>query len=280
MSEARIKINGFYRDGLFFIILIPIINVINYYLTYSPIPFNWHTALTFLIDTAEGYLAWGVGHLIIGELDRRLPYGAAPLKRIGVQLCLTVLCGVGVIILLTELISRLAGRGPAPVGFYKLDVFIFAIWILVINGIYIGMFFYRQWAEASRQRVAPASAPAEAAAVEGLTVKQGNQRLFVQYPSIAGLYVEGDYVALITVDHKKYLLDQSLDKLEGVLPAADFFRLNRQYIITRGLIAGFEKLENGKLNILLNAFGSLPEAVPMGRVKAPAFKEWFGQAAR
>jgi DNA-binding LytR/AlgR family response regulator len=113
-----------------------------------------------------------------------------------------------------------------------------------------------------------------------LPVKQGNQRLFVRYLSIAGLYVEGDYVALITVDNKKYLLDQSLDKLEEALPGTEFFRLNRQYIINRELITGFEKVENGKLNILLSAFGSLPGSIAMGRAKAPAFKEWFERMAR
>ena len=47
-----------YRDVPLFLVLIPCINALNYYLTYSHIAFNWHTVLTFTIDTLQGYAAW------------------------------------------------------------------------------------------------------------------------------------------------------------------------------------------------------------------------------
>ena len=57
LTESR-KAGNIYRDIIFFIIAIPIINAFNYYLTYTKISFNSHTLLTFLIDTVEGYAAW------------------------------------------------------------------------------------------------------------------------------------------------------------------------------------------------------------------------------
>ena len=53
-SDKNIK----YNDILLFLILIPFINALNYYLTYDNISFNVHTLVTFLIDTFDGFAAW------------------------------------------------------------------------------------------------------------------------------------------------------------------------------------------------------------------------------
>ena len=111
---------------------------------------------------------------------------------------------------------------------------------------------------------------------EGFTVRKGRQSLNILFPEIAGIYVEGDYAVLITRNKNKYLLDQSLDKAEKLLPSELFFRLNRKYILNRDMITGFERLENSKLNIILSPTGFLPDSIQMSRIKAPAFKNWYG----
>jgi len=63
-----------YNDVLFFLVLIPFINGLNYYLTYSNIQFTSHTLITFLIDTFEGYLAWWSLRSVIIYLDKKMPY--------------------------------------------------------------------------------------------------------------------------------------------------------------------------------------------------------------
>ena len=54
---------------------------------------------------------------------------------------------------------------------------------------------------------------------------------------------------MITMPGKKYLLDLSLDKVEKIIPGELFFRLNRQLILHRSRIRGYEKGENGKINV-------------------------------
>lgn len=75
-----------------------------------------------------------------------------------------------------------------------------------------------------------------------------------------------------------YCLEQSLDKVEKKLPPDLFFRLNRQCILHRQLIAGFRRGENGKLTVLLADNPFFPAELPVSRTKAPAFKEWFEPA--
>ena len=87
--------------------------------------------------------------------------------------------------------------------------------------------------------------------------------------------MEGEYSILVTGQSKKYFLDQSLDKIEKLIPGEFFFRLNRQYILSRLALKGFSRVENGKLNILVCYPECFPDPVLVSRIKAPAFKKWY-----
>jgi DNA-binding LytR/AlgR family response regulator len=80
---------------------------------------------------------------------------------------------------------------------------------------------------------------------------------------------------VITIEGKKFLVDSSLDKIETTIPASLFFRLNRQFIIHRQLVFGFEKGENGKIDVLIKELNPFPQTIPVSRIKAPSFKSWF-----
>ena len=119
-----------YNDVLLFLILIPLINTINYFLTYEHIACNWKTFLTFTIDTIEGYIAWLILRTIIFYLDKKVPYQHSLSKRLLIQLILTTFFVLGIIILLTELVNWIATTKSVPLDFYQYDVLIFFIWIL------------------------------------------------------------------------------------------------------------------------------------------------------
>jgi DNA-binding LytR/AlgR family response regulator len=215
-------------------------------------------------------MAWWTIRVIILQLDKTLPYSTKPLRRIGIQLVLTTAGALAVIIITTELINWVAKDSPVPSSFYTFDIFIFVIWFFVVNGIYIGLHYYNLWNESEKLR-----GEEKKIRQEGFTVRKGRQSLNILFPEIAGIYVEGDYAVLITRNKNKYLLDQSLDKAEKLLPSELFFRLNRKYILNRDMITGFERLENSKLNIILSPTGFLPDSIQMSRIKAPAFKNWY-----
>jgi DNA-binding LytR/AlgR family response regulator len=260
-----------YRDITLFLILIPFINALNYYLTYNNIPFNGHTLFTFLIDTLEGYAAWWGIRSVIVFLDRKMPYGTTPVKRIVLQLLMTSVAGLLIIILLTEGVNRIFKDGPVPPGFYQFDIFIFLIWIFVVNGIYIGLYYYQLMKHMERIRLEE-----KKVRKEGFPVKNGSLHLNLAFDSIAGFFVDADYAVLVTTEPKKYLLDRSLDKIEKSLPPELFFRLNRQFIVHQNTVQGFVRVENGKLNVQLTSSKYFPAQVQVSRSKAPSFKNWFG----
>lgn len=253
-----------------FLALIPFISALNYYLTYTNVRLNSFFVTTYLIDTAQGYMAWLVVHNLIGYLDRTLPYERGVTRRILVQLALTTLLGILIISALTELVNAMARSSPVASVFYTRDIWIFLIWFLVANGIYISLYFYRQYraSETLRQQAVQLRA-------RGLTVDSGRQHLVIAFEEIAGLRVEQVYVLLCTRQAKQYVYGKSLDKVADELPEELFFRLNRQFILHRDTLTGYDRLENGKVLVRLKPTPGFPADVAVSRTKAPAFKSWF-----
>jgi DNA-binding LytR/AlgR family response regulator len=262
--------NPYHPDIPLFLILIPFISAFNYYLTYSNIKLNSFLALTFAIDTVQGYAAvWAVRTFII-FLDRKYPYERSLRGRILIQLACTTFIGLAVISILTEVVSLIAKGKTAPLSFYTVDLLIIAIWFIVVNGIYVGLHFYNQWQNSEAMRKEENRIKSG-----GLIVKQGKQDLRLEFEELTGLYVEGEYVVACQTGGKKYYLDQSLDKAEDLLPSTLFFRLNRQFILHRRMVVGFKRSENGKLMAHLAAHEIFPPEIAVSRTKAPAFKSWF-----
>jgi len=259
-----------YNDVRFFIPAIAFISAFNYYLTYTNIKLNGFLLLTYTLDTIQGWLAWWAVRTIIIKLDQTLPYTDQPGKRILIQLVLTTTAGLGVIIVLTELVNMIARDTPLPSSFYLFDIFIFIIWFFVINGIYIGMHYYHEWIQAEHLRQEEKKLRSE-----GIAVKQGRQNLIIPFQDIMACYAEDGYTILLTWDQKKYFPDRSLDKTETMLPEEWFFRLNRQVILHRRAISGYTRAGEGKLDILVNGNGKLPSPIQVSRIKAASFKNWF-----
>jgi DNA-binding LytR/AlgR family response regulator len=259
-----------YNDIKFFLVAIVFINAFNYYLTYSNIRFNWYTLFTFINDTVQGWIAWWIMRTIIIYLDRKMPYGQHPLRRILAQLVLTSLAALGAIILLTELSSWIVKGRPAIVSFYLFDIFIILVWFFVINGIYVGMHYYYEWKQSEGHRSSE-----KQLRTSGFFVKHGNQNMLLSFEEIAGFYVENGYTVLLSWQNRKYLPDKSLDKIEPLLPEEFFFRLNRQYLLHRKAIKGFKRIGDGKLEVLVEGPGDFPASVSVSRTRAVSFKNWF-----
>ncbi|ELR69007.1 putative two-component response regulator [Fulvivirga imtechensis AK7] len=270
MNQERGQTNSYHPDIPLFLALIPFISAFNYYLTYTDIRLSWFLLLTFSIDTVQGYAAWWAVRSIIIYLDKRWPYQQGGLKRIVFQIGATTVIGLLVISVLTELVSWIAKGKPAQVSFYTVDLFIISIWFLVINGIYIGLYYYNEWQRSELKRKEE-----QRIKYEGFMVKSGKRDVKISFKALVGFYVDGDYTIAVDNEGRKYYLDDSLDKIEQKLPTAFFFRLNRQYILHRQQVSGYARAENGKLRVLLHSNEHFPPDIAVSRTKAPQFKNWF-----
>lgn len=268
------------KDIKLFLVLIPLINVINYYLTYPHIDLSWHTAITFTIDTLEGYLAWLTVRKAILFLNRRLPFSEGVFRRILVQLLLTTVSGMTVIISLTWLTNILGSSKPIPRTFFTEDIFIFLIWFFVVNGIYISLYYYDLWQLTEKLSLGQQEKIAELTRVPagGMIVKTGKQTQQISYDRIAGFQFENEYAFVMTTGGEKFIVDGSLDQIEKTLPEKLFFRINRQLLINRQMVGSYKKLVNGKLNVSFQPLQDFAMEAQVSRTKSPAFKRWFQEA--
>lgn len=79
---------------------------------------------------------------------------------------------------------------------------------------------------------------------------------------------------MVTNEGKKFLLEQPLDKLEKLLEPANFFRINRQYIITLNCIKDIITYSNSRLKIIIKDCDD--NDVLVSRERVQDFKEWLG----
>ncbi len=92
---------------------------------------------------------------------------------------------------------------------------------------------------------------------------------------IALFYVESEAVYLYTFKGEKFPLFKKLEYIESVCNPGQFFRINRQMLINRSAVMGFEPYFNRKIILQLNF--KFDDKVIVSRLKVSAFKNWLEQ---
>lgn len=91
--------------------------------------------------------------------------------------------------------------------------------------------------------------------------------------SIAYFMLRDELIFCITRDNKRYLMDQSLEKIMTQLNPLDFFRANRQFILSKKAITEVSRTFNRKL--LVNILPPTNIDVVVSKSSMKAFKNWL-----
>lgn len=106
-------------------------------------------------------------------------------------------------------------------------------------------------------------------------VKQGSKLIPLDISEIAYFYTEDKVSFIKTYAGQRYVVDHSLDDLEGLLSPKSFFRANRQFIVSPQSLDGIHHHFNGKLKVNLRpATGT---ELFVSRERAADFKKWLGE---
>lgn len=93
--------------------------------------------------------------------------------------------------------------------------------------------------------------------------------------NIAFIYIGDKSVKTITLDEHTYYMSQTLDEIMSQLNPNDFFRANRQFIVSRKAIKDMTIWFGNKLS--LNLLVKIPEDIIISKAKVAEFKTWFAQ---
>lgn len=108
---------------------------------------------------------------------------------------------------------------------------------------------------------------------ERFVVKYGNYLEFKKADEISHFYAENNAVYLVDKENNRFSIDQTLTSLESQLKQSDFFRINRQFIISLNAIKRIKILPNRKLNLQLDFPTKMNIEVSRDRVSK--FKHWI-----
>ncbi|MDX2134549.1 MAG: LytTR family DNA-binding domain-containing protein [Saprospiraceae bacterium] len=92
---------------------------------------------------------------------------------------------------------------------------------------------------------------------------------------VALFYLELETVYLYTLNSEKFPLFKSLEYIESVCDPAQFFRINRQMLVSRAAIVSFEPYFNRKVIVQLHI--KMKDKPIVSRLKVTPFKEWLEQ---
>jgi len=93
----------------------------------------------------------------------------------------------------------------------------------------------------------------------------------------AWLTIRNSVVVATLHDDRNFVVDKSLEELENQLEPTNFFRANRQFIISRDCILEIELYFNGRLLVRTSPTSS--NQILISKERVPIFKKWFEELA-
>lgn len=100
-----------------------------------------------------------------------------------------------------------------------------------------------------------------------------NKYVTVPTDQIAFIYIKFTSPAIVTFTGEEYTINQSLDQVQQQLPASQFYRVNRQYLINFSAIKEVEQYFTRKLFVHLTI--PTPDHLLIGKEKTTAFLHWL-----
>ena len=90
---------------------------------------------------------------------------------------------------------------------------------------------------------------------------------------ISWFYKSNQVTYACTISNKKYVIDDALDKIQNEVSSVNFYRANRQFIVSKNAIENIAIYFNGRL--IVNILPKPDEKIIVSKAKATDFKNWL-----
>lgn len=104
-------------------------------------------------------------------------------------------------------------------------------------------------------------------------VTEGSNYITITINEIAYFFAEDKFAFLVDFKGKHYVIDQTLDKLTGLLDPKLFYRINRKFIVSPKCIMNMTKYSANKLKLSLHP--AIDQEVFVSQDKYTDFKKWL-----
>jgi DNA-binding LytR/AlgR family response regulator len=108
---------------------------------------------------------------------------------------------------------------------------------------------------------------------ERFVVKIGDHIKTVNTRDALYFYSQEKATFLQVAENKRYIIDYTLEEVEGLLDPKQYFRINRKYLVQLGAVKDIIAYSNSRLRLIL--IDSDEMDVIVSRDKVQAFKKWL-----
>jgi hypothetical protein len=108
-----------------------------------------------------------------------------------------------------------------------------------------------------------------------LVLRNENDYRTVESAQIVFFTLDQREVEAVTADNELLYSSKSLKEVKDLLPAYDFFRINKQIIINKKYIDGFKVVDQIRLHVSLQ-WGGHQKVFVIGQDRATEFRKWIG----
>ncbi len=131
---------------------------------------------------------------------------------------------------------------------------------------------------AEREHIAKMAEESASKGLATMLVRYKDKIIPVDMDNVAFFYTFAERVTLTTLDGETYPVDKTLEALGQQLSSDDFFRANRQFIVSRRAVKDIAVWFGSRLalNLVLEA----PERIIISKARVPEFKQWLQSVRR
>lgn len=104
-------------------------------------------------------------------------------------------------------------------------------------------------------------------------VAHRDQLIPLKTENIAYFRIDTGIVKAITVENTSHTVDEKMEDIETDLNPRLFYRVNRQFIVSRDAIMNIKQYFNGKLIVVVNPV--CDERIVVSKAKSKEFKDWM-----
>ena len=112
---------------------------------------------------------------------------------------------------------------------------------------------------------------------ERFLVTVGTKMKSVTVGDVDYFMADGKYLVLFTRDGQNYILDQTISGIETKLNPAQFFKINRKFIISYNSIKEMVKYSNSRIKIVLTPVPPAGIETIVSSERIQEFKQWLNQ---
>ncbi len=104
-------------------------------------------------------------------------------------------------------------------------------------------------------------------------VNKGDKIIFINTTDIAFFMYDESVVFAYTSDSKRYIIDNTIEKITGLINPNDFYRINRKMVVSLKSIIKIHRYFNNRIKLELKP--NTPIEAIVSREKVSGFKKWL-----